>query len=62
MMAVAEAFVKSSYSDRTPTTFARVVDDGKAVEVTLTAKANTYFPGPIAQGVSEVKAVVKTRK
>lgn len=56
MTAVAEAFVKASYAEGTPTTTARVVEDGKAVEVTLTAKPITYFPGPIAQGVSEVRA------
>jgi Flp pilus assembly protein TadG len=58
MSAVAEAFVKSSYTDdEPPATSARVVEDGKAVEVTLTAEPNTYFPGPIAQGVSKVQAV-----
>jgi len=55
MTAVAEAFVKASYAERTPLTTARVADDGKAVEVTLTAKPITFFPGPIAQGVHEVK-------
>ncbi len=56
MTAVAEAFVKASYAEDTPITTARVVEDGKAVAVTLVARPITFFPGPIAQGVHEVKA------
>lgn len=52
---VAEAFVDANYGDHPHVTSAVIIDDGKAVEVTVTAEPKTYFPGPIARGVSEVK-------
>ena len=52
---VAKAFVDANYDEKPHVTSAVIIDDGKAVEVTITAEPKTYFPGPIARGVSEVK-------
>lgn len=52
---VANAFVDANYDEKPHTTSAVIIDDGKAVEVTVTAEPKTYFPGPIARGVTEVK-------
>lgn len=54
--AVAETFVSTSYTRTQQTTAARIVDDGKAVEVTITAASQTFFPGPIAQGNPTISA------
>ena len=48
VQAVAEAFVNASYT-RSHETTAEIIDDGKAVKVTISADAQTYFPGPIGQ-------------
>lgn len=47
---VARSFVSGNYTKTEQSTNARILDDGKAVEVTITADSQTYFPGPIAQG------------
>lgn len=52
---VAEAFVSANYDEKPQVTTARIIDDGKAVEITITAEPKTYFPGPIARGVKEIK-------
>ena len=52
---VAEAFVAVNYTEKPQVTSARIIDEGKAVEVTIRAEPKTYFPGPIARGVSEIK-------
>jgi Flp pilus assembly protein TadG len=54
--AVAKTFVDANYHERAHTTTAQVTEKGKAVEVNITATPQTYFPGPIAQGVKVVKA------
>jgi len=46
VQSVAEAFVGASYT-RPHQTSAKIIEDGKAVKVTITADAQTYFPGPI---------------
>jgi Flp pilus assembly protein TadG len=48
VQAVAEAFVNASYG-RPHTTDAKIIDKGRAVKVTITADAQTYFAGPIGQ-------------
>jgi Flp pilus assembly protein TadG len=53
--AVAESFVKVNYSAKPYQVDALVIDDGKAVEVTISAEPQTYFPGPVAAGVKVVK-------
>lgn len=52
---VANAFVNATYTEQPHITDAVVIDDGKAVEVTISAEPKTYFPGPIAEGVSAIK-------
>lgn len=52
---VATAFVDANYLEKPHVSSALIIDNGKAVEVTITAEPKTYFPGPIAQGVSEIK-------
>jgi Flp pilus assembly protein TadG len=52
---VAEIFVDSNYTEKPHITTARIVEDGKAVEVTISAEPKTYFPGPIARNVTEIK-------
>jgi Flp pilus assembly protein TadG len=47
---VAESFVTANYTRTSQTTDARIVDDGKAVEITITADSQTFFPGPVAHG------------
>lgn len=54
VMSVADAFVAANYTDTQEQTAARIVDGGKAVEVTIVAKSKTYFPGPVAQGTQAV--------
>lgn len=58
---VANAFVNANYTERPHITGAKVIDGGKAVEVTISAEPKTYFPGPISQGVSTigVKAIAE---
>jgi hypothetical protein len=46
VQSVAEAFVNASYAGPHETN-AQIIEDGKAVRVTITADAKTYFPGPI---------------
>lgn len=53
--AVAASFVNANYSGQPHVTGARIIDKGKAVQVTISAAPRTYFPGPVAQGVKEVK-------
>jgi Flp pilus assembly protein TadG len=50
---VATAFVEANYA-RTHVTGAEVIENGQAVRVTVTAEPQTYFPGPIAKGVTSV--------
>lgn len=52
--AVAESFVKANYTRTSQVTSARIVDDGKAVQVTIKAEPQTFFPGPVAQGVTQL--------
>jgi Flp pilus assembly protein TadG len=52
---VANAFVSATYNDRPHITAAEVIDGGKAVKVTISIEPKTYFPGPIAQGVSAIR-------
>lgn len=52
--AVATSFVDGNYKDKPHVTAARVIDGGKAVEVTISAEPQTYFPGPVARGVSAI--------
>lgn len=52
---VANAFVDINYTAKKHITKAKIVDKGKAVKVTVRAEPQTYFPGPIARGVSEIK-------
>ncbi|OYX48340.1 MAG: hypothetical protein B7Y90_10380 [Alphaproteobacteria bacterium 32-64-14] len=52
---VAEIFVGVNYTAKPAVTGARIIDKGKAVEVTITAEPQTYFPGPVARGVTQVK-------
>lgn len=52
--AVASSFVKVNYTTKPATVAARVIDDGKAVEVSISAEPQTYFPGPVASGVKAV--------
>ncbi|MDP3738513.1 MAG: pilus assembly protein TadG-related protein [Hyphomonadaceae bacterium] len=54
--AVATSFVDASYTAMPHETTAEIIEDGKAVRVSITAKPQTYFPGPIAQGVSAIGA------
>ena len=51
--AVAQRFVDASYSE-THTTTAEIIDDGRAVRVSIVAAPRTFFPGPISSGVSAV--------
>ncbi len=53
--AVAQTFVGVNYTAKPHVTGARIIDDGKAVEITITAEPQTYFPGPVARGVTEIK-------
>lgn len=52
---VANAFVNSNYTAKKHNTKAQVIEKGKAVKVTVVAEPQTYFPGPIAQNVKEIK-------
>ncbi|HEV7691522.1 MAG TPA: pilus assembly protein TadG-related protein [Hyphomonadaceae bacterium] len=52
---VAQTFVDANYK-REHQADAEIVNEGKGVKVTITSKPQTYFPGPIARGVTEVKA------
>jgi Flp pilus assembly protein TadG len=60
VQSVAESFVNASYTEPHQTT-AQIIDDGRAVKVSITADAKTYFPGPIgsveyvgAEAVAEI--------
>ncbi len=55
MAAVAQSFVDKNYDKKKHVTTAKIVEKGKAVEVTIQAEPQTYFPGPMARGVSEIK-------
>jgi Flp pilus assembly protein TadG len=46
VQSVAASFVSASYTGSHETN-AQIIDDGRAVRVTITADAHTYFPGPI---------------
>ncbi len=50
---VAQAFVAANYGQN-HVTDAEVVEGGQAVRVTINAEPRTYFPGPIAKGVTSV--------
>ena len=52
---VATAFVNSNYTAKAHTTKAEIIEKDGAVKVTVVADPQTYFPGPIAQNVKEVK-------
>jgi len=54
--AVAQSFVKANYTRTSQATTAQIIDDGKAVKVTVVAEPQTFFPGPVAQGVKELTA------
>jgi len=54
--AVAQSFVKANYTRTSQVTSAQIVDDGKAVKVTVVAEPQTFFPGPVAQGVKQLTA------
>lgn len=54
--AVATSFVDASYNAMPHETTAEIIDEGNAVKVSITAKPQTYFPGPIAQGVGAIVA------
>lgn len=54
VQSVAEAFVNASYT-RQHETDAKIIEKGKAVKVTVTADAQTYFPGPIGS-IDSVRA------
>lgn len=51
---VAAAFVKANYGGN-HVSGAEVIENGQAVRVTVTAEPQTYFPGPIAKGVTSVQ-------
>lgn len=53
--AVAESFVNVNYTAKPHRVGAKVIEKGKAVEVTISAEPQTYFPGPVARGVTEVR-------
>lgn len=53
---VAESFVSANYTTTAHQTGARIIDQGKAVEVTIRAAPRTYFPGPVATGTKAVTA------
>lgn len=52
---VATTFVNANYTAKAHETEAEIIEKGKAVHVTITAAPQTYFPGPIARGVSQIK-------
>jgi Flp pilus assembly protein TadG len=52
---VAQSFVTVNYTAKPTKATARIIDEGKAVEVTIVAEPQTYFPGPVARGVTEIK-------
>lgn len=52
---VAQSFVDVNYTAKPQKSEARIIDDGKAVEVIIVAEPQTYFPGPVARGVTEVR-------
>lgn len=52
--AVADRFVQVNYTAKPATVAARVIDEGRAVEVSVSAEPQTYFPGPVANGVKAV--------
>lgn len=58
---VAQSFVNANYTQTAQQTQAKIIDKGKAVEVTVTALPRTYFPGPVATGTRSVtvKAVAE---
>jgi Flp pilus assembly protein TadG len=60
VQSVAESFVNASYTGPHQTT-AQIIDDGRAVKVSVTADAKTFFPGPMgsvenvgAEAVAEI--------
>jgi hypothetical protein len=53
--AVAQSFVDVNYTAKPHKSEARIIDDGKAVEVIIVAEPQTYFPGPVARGVTEIR-------
>jgi hypothetical protein len=50
---VAQTFVDANYA-RTHTTEAEIVNNGRGVKVRVTSKPQSFFPGPISDGVKEV--------
>lgn len=52
--AVAQRFVDAGYNATSHTTTANIIDDGRAVRVSIVAAPRTFFPGPISDGVSVV--------
>ncbi len=51
---VTKAFVDANYDSTAHRATAKIVEKGKAVEVTLTAVSRTFFPGPVAQGTKSL--------
>jgi hypothetical protein len=52
---VAASFVDANYQGKQHATDATIIDNGKAVQVSITAKPQTFFPGPMADAVKEIK-------
>jgi Flp pilus assembly protein TadG len=52
---VAVSFVDANYPGKQHETDAKIVEKGKAVQVTITSKPQTFFPGPMADKVKEIK-------
>jgi Flp pilus assembly protein TadG len=55
LTAVAQAYVRVSYSGEQTTT-ATILDNSQAVRVSITAAPRTFFHGPMASGVDELHA------
>lgn len=51
---VAQSFIDANYDSTAHRSNAKIVDEGKAVQVTLTAESRTFFPGPVAQGTKSL--------
>jgi Flp pilus assembly protein TadG len=55
MNAIAASFVKAGYTGP-HTTSAELVEDGRAVKVSIEAEPKTFFPSPFANGVQAISA------
>ncbi len=52
---VAQSFVRANYRGEQMTS-AVIADGGRTVEVSVEAKANTYFPGPVSDAIKNISA------